>query len=270
LPKSGVFSANIRSKETLNIESEDEISEEVTDNNNSPSVEVISPDILIALLNEAFLKLASVMKIKNFTIHSLFQNESVVKKVLTEYGNESEYVYITPKDFQDKLNKLNVELTQNQMKALFNNLKNNVIQGSILLTDLAERLHKYGIKLGEKLPQKSISVMKSENFNSSQNRMNSSFSKQLNDDITEGKYINSAVAEERKKPSQKVDLLEKQPSEDEEMYPEPDRLKVEESEGNGSDSDQEQNGRLSKMNLDKLDREHESSHHSVRQVSADI
>lgn len=99
------------------------------------------------------LKLADAIKDKGHTVMSLFENETLLKILEDKKGKEQEYVYITYKELQEKLQSLQVKLTHHENEALFESLSNSIMQGSILIDDLASKLAKYGVEKGVEPPE---------------------------------------------------------------------------------------------------------------------
>ena len=103
------------------------------------------------IVHNALSKLAIGMRNKDKTVITLFKTEKIIKSLHDENGTKQEYLYITAKALQDKLQFLNVNLSHQEVELLMESLSNSIIQGSILLIDLSECLEKLGIKENQEL-----------------------------------------------------------------------------------------------------------------------
>lgn len=103
------------------------------------------------IVHNALSKLAIGMRNKDKTVMTLFKTEKMIKSLHDDNGTKQEYLYITAKALQDKLQYLNVNLSHQEVELLMESLSNSIIQGSILLIDLSERLEKLGIKEHQEL-----------------------------------------------------------------------------------------------------------------------
>ena len=86
------------------------------------------------------------MRNSNKTVESLFKTEKMSKKLHDSKGEKHEHFYITFKTLQNKMQSMNVILSHQEIELLMESLSNNIIQGSILLSDLSTKLSKLGIK----------------------------------------------------------------------------------------------------------------------------
>lgn len=86
------------------------------------------------------------MSNKDLTVQSLFKTEKLSKRMHDEDDSIKEYEYITDKILEDKLHLLDVNLSDQEVELLVLSLGNDIIPGSILLSDLSDRLTLLGIK----------------------------------------------------------------------------------------------------------------------------